>query len=113
MSDDDIVAKFRTGVTNVAAISLAIGYPTVASLPHSVVRGYRNVLAIALATNFSFPRADKIKEILADPSKFAAAAAPAAAPAKEQKKEEPKKEAAKKKEEPPPEEEDLGFGLFD
>jgi len=111
MSDEEIIKKFQAGVSNIAAISLAVGYPTVASLPHSVVRGYRNVLAVALATSYSFPRAEKIKEILANPSKFAAAA-PAAA-AKEEKKEEPKKEAAKKKEEPPPEEEDMGFGLFD
>jgi len=108
MSDDDLVAKFRKGVQNVAAVSLAIGHPTVASLPHSIVRGYKNVLAIALATEFSFPRAQKVKDAIANAAK---APAPAAAP----KKEEAKKEAPKKKEEAPPpaEEEEMGFGLFD
>jgi len=111
MSDDDLVAKFKKGVSNIAALSLAIGHPTVASIPHSIVRGYKNILAISLATNYTFPRAQKVKDILANPGKFAAPAPAAAAAAP--KKEEKKKEEPKKKEEAPPEEEDLGFGLFD
>ena len=93
-------------IANVAALSLAAGYPTLASVPHSVVDGYKNVLAIAIETDYSFPLADKVKEYLKDPSKFAAAAAPAAggaAPAAAAKKEEPEEE----------EEEDMGFSLFD
>ena len=51
----------------------------------------------------------QLKEMLADPSRFAAVAAPAAstaapaAAAKEEKKEEPKEES----------DDDMGFGLFD
>mmetsp|Transcript_26696 Transcript_26696/g.58205 ORF Transcript_26696/g.58205 Transcript_26696/m.58205 type:complete len:315 (+) Transcript_26696:98-1042(+) len=107
ITDEDMLGAVAAGIANIAALSLAIGYPTLASIPHSVINGYKNVLAIALVTDYSFPLADKVKEILADPSKFvvaAAAAAPAAgaAPAK---KEEPKKEES--------EEEDMGFSLFD
>jgi large subunit ribosomal protein LP0 len=109
MSDEDLITKFKKGVQNIAAISLAIGHPTVASIPHSVIRGYKNVLAIALTTEFTFPQAQKVKDILANPSKFAPAPAPA--PKKEEAK--PAKKEEKKKEEAPPEEEDLGFGLFD
>jgi large subunit ribosomal protein LP0 len=109
MSDDDLIAKFKKGVQNIAAISLAIGHPTVASIPHSIIRGYKNVLAIALTTEFTFPQAQKVKDILANPGKFAPAPAPA--PTKEEAK--PAKKEEKKKEEAPPEEEDLGFGLFD
>jgi len=58
MTDEDIVAKFRNGIKNIAALSLAIGFPTVASVPHSLVRGFKNVLSIALATEFSFAFAD-------------------------------------------------------
>jgi large subunit ribosomal protein LP0 len=109
MSDEDLITKFKKGVQNIAAISLAIGHPTVASIPHSVIRGYKNVLAIALTTEFTFPQAQKVKDILANPGKFAPAPAPA--PKKEEAK--PAKKEEKKKEEAPPEEEDLGFGLFD
>jgi large subunit ribosomal protein LP0 len=113
LSDDDILAKFKLGVRNVTAVSLAIRFPTALSVPHLVIKGYKNVLAIAVGTNYSFPLADKLKAYLANPGAFAAAAAPAAtkaaAPAKETKKEEPKKEEPKEEEE----ETDMGFGLFD
>merc|ERR1719385_109611 len=89
ITDDDLKAKFMAGVANVAAVSLAISYPTIASVPHSVVNGMKNLLAVAAVTDISFKEAETLKEFLADPSKFAAAApaaggaAPAAAAAKE------------------------------
>lgn len=109
---DDLRKKFLDGVRNIAAISLQIGYPTVASAPHSIAKGFKNLLAIAAVTDIEFEQAKTLKEYLKDPSKFAAAAAPvAAAPVKEAApaKEAPKKE--EKKEES--EDEDMGFGLFD
>jgi len=102
ITDDDLKAKFMAGVANVAALSLAMSYPTIASVPHSVVNGMKNLLAVAAVTDITFKEAEMLKEFLADPSKFAAAAAPAAA-------------AAAKAPEPESEEEDddMGFGLFD
>lgn len=76
---EDLRAKFVEGVREIAAISLQIGYPTVASAPHSIARGFKNLLAIAAVTDVEFEQAKSIKEYLKDPSKFAAAAAPAAA----------------------------------
>lgn len=110
---EDLRAKFVDGVKNIAAISLQIGYPTLASAPHSIVKGFRNLLSIAAVTDIEFAQAKQLKEFLKDPSKFAAAAAPAAAApvaaapaaAAPAKKEEPKKEES--------EDEDMGFGLFD
>jgi len=110
ISDDDLRAKFMSGVANVAAVSLAIGYPTVASVPHSVVNGMKNLLAVAAVTDITFKEAEMVKEFLADPSKFAAAAAaaaPAAAAPAEEKKEEKKEESEEE------EDDDMGFGLFD
>merc|ERR1711981_1137405 len=80
ITDEDIKAKFMAGVANVAAVCLTINYPTIASVPHSIVNGMKNLLAVAAATDISFKEAETLKEFLADPSKFAAAA-PAAAPA--------------------------------
>jgi len=108
---EDLRATLLAGVRNIAAISLQIGYPNVASAPHSIVNGFKNLLAIAASTDVNFKQADVVKEFLKDPSKFAAAAAavaPAAAsPTKAAKKEE------KKKEESEEEDDDMGFGLFD
>jgi large subunit ribosomal protein LP0 len=73
MTDEDLLKRFQQGVANVAALSLQIGYPTLASLPHSILNAYKNVLAVALETDYSFKGADKIKEMLANPDAFAAA----------------------------------------
>jgi len=109
---EDLRAKFVNGVRNIAAISLQIGYPTVASAPHSLANGFKKLLAVAVATNIEFEQAKSVKEYLKNPGKFAAAAAPAAAaPAAAEK---PAAKAAEK-EKPKEEEEDddMSLGLFD
>ncbi|KAK9048417.1 hypothetical protein SSX86_003777 [Deinandra increscens subsp. villosa] len=112
LTEDDLVEKFALGVSMVTSLALAIHFPTIAAVPHMLINGYKNALAIAVATEYTFPLADKVKDYLADPSKFAAAApvaaasggapAAAAAPA-EEKKEEPAEES----------DDDMGFSLFD
>merc|ERR1712043_34505 len=108
ITDDDLKARFMLGVRNVAAISLKVGYPNIASVPHSIVNGLKNCMAVAATTEITFKEAEMMKEYLADPSKFAAvAAAPSAGGAaekKEEKVEEPEEES---------EDDDMGFGLFD
>jgi len=79
LTDDDILKKFFAGVNNVTALSLSIGYPTVLSVPHSVINGFQSLVAISLQTDYDFPAAEKIKKLLSDPAAFAAAAAAAAA----------------------------------
>jgi|TARA_B110000261_G_C12970571_1_gene312320 large subunit ribosomal protein LP0 len=69
ISDADISAMFGNGLANVAALSLAANYPTVAAVPHSLVNGYKNILALTLVTDYTFPLAEK--------AMAAAAAAPA------------------------------------
>ena len=108
ITDEDIKAKFMAGVANVAALCLSINYPTIASVPHSIVNGMKNLLAVAAVTDITFKEAETLKEFLADPSKFAAAAPVAAAEAA------PAAAAAAKEPEPESEEDDdMGFGLFD
>jgi len=108
ITNEDIIARFMSGVRNIAAISLQIGYPTAASVPHSLINGFKKLLAIAVETDIDFEEANQTKEYLKDPSKFAVAAV-AAAPAAggEAKKEEAKKEESEESDD------DMGFGLFD
>jgi len=80
ITDEDILGRFRKGVANVAALSLKIGYPTLASAPYSLVGSFRNLLSVSLATNYTFKQAAQLKEMLSDPTKLAAALA-AAGPA--------------------------------
>jgi len=110
ITSDMLLMRFQQGLNNIAAVSLEIGYPTKASVPHSIANAFKNLLAVAAETDVTFEEAKKVKEYLADPSKFAAAvktAAPASAPAA--KAAAPAKEEAKEESE----EEDMGFGLFD
>ncbi|KAH7101990.1 60S acidic ribosomal protein P0 [Auriculariales sp. MPI-PUGE-AT-0066] len=110
IGDQELIDRFLSGIKAIAAISLALNYPTLASVTHSLVNAYKNLLAIAVETDISFEGADKVKEYLANPEAFASAAAPAAAdtsaaaaaPAAEEKKEEPEES-----------DEEMGFGLFD
>ena len=98
------------GVTNLSCVSLAIGYPTVASVPHLVINGFKNLLAIAAETDIDFKEAEQMKEFLKDPSKFAAVAAAAAPAAAESAA---PAAAAAAKEESEESDDDMGFGLFD
>jgi len=103
-------ARFLEGVRNIASVCLEIGYPTLASVPHSVINGYKRVLAVAVETDYSFPLADKVKAFLADPSAFAAVAAPAAAAETAAAPAAAKEEVKEESEES---DDDMGFGLFD
>ncbi|XP_042526346.1 60S acidic ribosomal protein P0-like [Dipodomys spectabilis] len=112
ITEDALHSCFLEGVCNVASVCLQIGYPTVASILHSIINGYKRVLALSVETDYTFPLAEKVKAFLTDPSAFVAAApvavattaAPAAAtaPAKAEAKEESEES-----------DEDMGFGLFD
>lgn len=72
-------ARFMEAVGRVASISLVLGYPTQASLPHSIAGAFKHLVAITVGLdNYTFDKADPYKKFLADPSAFAVAAAPAA-----------------------------------
>ena len=115
ITTDELLARFQRGINNIAAVSLQVGYPTKASIPHSIANAFKKLLAVAAATEVTFKEAETVKEYLSDPAKFAAAvAAPSAggAPAAAASSTAP---AAAKKEEEKEEEsdEDMGFGLFE
>ena len=94
VTDTELIDRFLSGIKTIAAISLALSYPTVVSVSHSLVNAYKNLIAVSLATEYTFEGSEKVKEYLANPEAFAVAAAPTAvveettaAPAEEEKKE--------------------------
>ncbi|CAO2601227.1 60S acidic ribosomal protein P0 [Lemmus lemmus] len=108
ITEQALHSHFLEGVRNVASVCLQMVYPTVASVPHSIINGYKRVLALSVETEYTFPLAKKVKAFLADPSAFVAAAttaAPAAAAAAAPAKTEAKEESEES-------DEDMGFGLF-
>jgi len=120
ITQDDLLAKFMNGVNTLRALSLGANWPTELTVPFYVAAGFRKLLAISLASGYTFKESEAFLK--------AAAAAPkdAPAPAKDDKKADKKggddkkgKGADKKpekKEEAPAEEEEDNFstgGLFD
>ena len=70
-----LMEKFAFALSRVAALSLQIGYPTQASLPHSIGNAFKSLVAVTVNLDtFSFPKADPFKAFLADPSAFISAA---------------------------------------
>jgi len=110
ITPEDLRAKFVEGVRRVAAVSLAIGYPTIASVPHSIINGLKNLIAVAVETDIDFEAANTAKEYLKDPSKFASAVAVVP---QSQKETAAAKVEEKKEESEEEEDDDMGFGLFD
>jgi large subunit ribosomal protein LP0 len=106
MTPQMLTDRFFIGVNHIAAIGLEIGYPTLASLPHSFCNAFKKLVAIALETDYMFEEAKIFKEMLDNPDAFKsaapAAAAGAAAAAPEPEPEEEEEEEA-----------DMGFSLFD
>lgn len=112
ITSEDILSRFITGIVNVASVSLEIGYPTVVSVPHSIINGFKNIAAVAVETEITFPQVEQLKAFLENPDAFtslapAADATSAAAPAEEAKEEK------KEEEEEEESDDDMGFGLFD
>jgi len=116
ITDEDIRAKFIEGAAIVTMTCLGIGYPTAASVPHMVSNAFRNLLAVAVETDYTFKEAEQIKEMLANPEKFAALAAPvvaAAAPTESAAAPVEEAKPAAKDESEEESDDDMGFGLFD
>jgi hypothetical protein len=46
-------------------------YPTMASAPHQLIKGFQDLVSIAMACeNYTFPLADKVIDMLENPGKY-------------------------------------------
>jgi len=91
LTNDTILAKFKKAVQTQAQLSLAAGFPTAASAPHSILNAFKNMVAVCAATEYSFPQAAAYLNAAKNAPAAGAATAVAskdAAPV-EEKKEEP------------------------
>ncbi|KAI0594460.1 60s acidic ribosomal protein-domain-containing protein, partial [Biscogniauxia sp. FL1348] len=105
IGEEQLLKTFSSAITTIASLSLALNFPTLPSVIHSLVNSYKKVLAVAVETEYSWPEIEELKDRIANPDAYAAAA-PAAAT-------ETKAEAAKEEEKKEEEEEesgDEGFG---
>lgn len=71
ITDDVLTAKFAEALKKLAALSLALGIPTQASVPHSIANAFKAILAVTIQLpTYTFDKADQYEEYLKDPSKF-------------------------------------------
>jgi len=94
LTDADMLNKFFNGVRHVASLSLAIGQPNAASLPHIVTGAFKKMVAISLQTDYVFEEAKMYKAMVGDDSD-----------SEDEEEEEEEEEAD--------EESDTGGGLFE
>lgn len=105
ITEEEIIKSLASTANTLTALSLEVNIPTTLAVPHMLLNAFKNLLALTMESEVSFPLADKFKSaaataavaVSASPAK---AAAPKAAAAKEEVKEEES-------------DEEMGFGLFD
>ncbi|KAF2435817.1 hypothetical protein EJ08DRAFT_667749 [Tothia fuscella] len=112
IEESQLLKAFSTAVTTIATISLALNYPTLPSVIHSVVNSYKKILSVAVETDYSWEGIEDLKDRIANPDKYAGSA-PAAPTGGDSDAKEEKKEEAKEEEKEESEDDDMGFGLFD
>jgi len=112
IEESQLLKSFTSAITTIASISLAIGFPTLPSVIHSVVNSYKNVLAVAIETDYSWEGIDELKDRIANPDAYASSG-PAAATGGDSSAPTATKEEEKEEEKEDSEDDDMGFGLFD
>ncbi|KAJ4524435.1 ribosomal protein P0 (A0) (L10E) [Exophiala dermatitidis] len=111
VEESQLLKSLSAAIATITTISLAANYPTLPSVMHSLINGYKNLISVAIEIDYSWEAIDELKDRIANPEAYAAAA-PAAAAATESAAPEAAKE--EEKEEEKEESEDEGFGgLFD
>jgi large subunit ribosomal protein LP0 len=65
ITDDVLTFKFGEALKQLAALSLALGIPTQASVPHSIANAFKAILAVTIGLeNYSFDKADLYEEVI-------------------------------------------------
>ncbi|EXJ69180.1 60S acidic ribosomal protein P0 [Cladophialophora psammophila CBS 110553] len=111
VEESQLLKSLTSAITTITTISLAANYPTLPSIIHSLINGYKKAIAVAIEIDYEWEAIHELKDRIANPEAYAAAA-PAAAAATEEAAPEAAKE--EEKEEEKEESDDEGFGgLFD
>jgi len=113
IEESQLLKSLTSAIATITTISLAANYPTLPSIIHSLVNGYKKLISAAIPIDYEWDAIHELKDRIANPDAYAAAAPAAsaaaaqddtpAAAAKEEEKEEEKEES---------DEEGFG-GLFD
>jgi len=73
IGENQILDSFLSAVRTLATISLAVNYPTLPSVVHSLINAYKKAIAVALGTEYSWEAIDELKDRIANPEAYASA----------------------------------------
>jgi len=108
IEESQLLKTFTSAVTTIATISLALDYPTLPSVMHSLVNSYKNLISIAVETDVEWDGIEELKDRVKNPEKYAGSA-PAAAAATDSA---PVAAAAADEEEEEESDDDMGLDMF-
>lgn len=108
IKEEQLLKALNSAIAAITSISLAANYPTLPSIIHSLMNGYKRVLAVAVESDYSWEGIEELKDRIANPDAYASAGP--AAPAEEAAAEAPK---AEEKEEEKEEESSGDEGEFE
>lgn len=60
ITEEAFIKHFMTAIENVSSISLALNYPTIVSVTHSLINAYKDVMAISIASDYLFGATEKV-----------------------------------------------------
>jgi len=70
-TEKNLFSSISSGISNVAAFSLGLSYPTLPALKHVIGNGFRNLVAVSLEINYTFKEMEEIKHRIDNPDAFA------------------------------------------
>lgn len=71
VKEDQLFAALNSAIQTITTISLAANYPTLPSVMHTLINGYKNVVSVALETDYSWSEIDELKDRIANPDAYA------------------------------------------
>jgi len=96
VDEEVMTAKWNAGLSHFVSAALGLHYPCLPAIPHIFADTAKSLVGVGVELDVNIPLVQTVKQILADPSKFAAPAASApaaaAAPVEEKKEEEEEEE---------------------
>jgi large subunit ribosomal protein LP0 len=61
ITSDILIERLMSGIQQIACLSLALKYPTIASVPHLLINGYKDLVAVSLASDYCI---EQVKEVI-------------------------------------------------
>ncbi|PVZ98207.1 hypothetical protein BB558_005794 [Smittium angustum] len=62
ITDEDLLSHLVSGINEIACVSLALSYPTIPSVPHLLINGFKDLLKISVASEYTFKASEAVIE---------------------------------------------------